>query len=266
MIYRNKIRSIKGSTETTLETSTISTNALAFSLTTADSFYLGYHQPFTTRYFQMGTVNSNSSANMSVKYWDGSDWTAVEDFIDQTDCFTASGFVGWQNPGGWQKSTQAPVSDLELYWIKITVDANLSGSPTLQSVQNLFCDDSLMKAYYPEIISDTRYLPSGASNFLPQYEAAKNLIVLRLKQAHAITDESEIIDINEVAVAAVHASAKIILSPIAKEDSAAADMLAHAESDLNNELKQITASFDSDNSGTISTAEENKPPTFIIRN
>jgi hypothetical protein len=263
MLYRNRIRTIKNSTESTLETTTVSASTLAFALTTSDYFYVGFHEPFTTRYFSLGTVNSNA-ATITVSYWSGTSWTAVEDKIDQTLGFTQSGFIGWQNNSDWAKYALTPITDVELYWVRLSVSANLSAGTTLQSVLNIFCDDALLRSYYPELLSDSRYLPPSRSNFLEQYQAAKNLVVLRLQQKHAILDESEIIDINDVAIAAVHATAHIILNPIANNEETRA-RAEEAYKAFDNELNLSITSFDKDNSGIISTVEQKTETVFHPR-
>lgn len=263
MIYRNRIRTVKNSTETTLETSTISSSTVAFALTTSDYFYVGFHKPFTTRYFQLGTVNSNS-ITVTVSYWNGTTWTATEDKVDQTLGFTQSGFISWQNNSDWSKKALSPITDVELYWVRLSVSGSLSAGTALQSVLNLFSDDILLRTYYPELLSDSRYLPPNRTNFLEQHEAAKNLVVLRLQQKHAIETESQIIDINEVAVAAVHACAYIILNPIATNDETR-ERANEAYKAFDNELELSRTSFDVDDTGIITTLEEKVETSFNPR-
>lgn len=258
LINRNVIRTIKNSTETTASTSTVNADTITFNLTTTDKFYVGFQDRFTTRYFQVGTVNAVVSA-VTVKYWNGTAYAAVSDTIDQTSsggaCFAQSGFISWSNEGDWQKVAQAGVPDVELYWVEITVSVNLTAGTTLGSVLNLFCDDSLVRAYYPELISDTRYLPTSRTHFLDQYVAAKDYVVLRLTQMKAIKKESQIIDINEIAVAAVHAFAWILLRPIAI-DQTQKDRAAEAEKQMTHELNQARLSFDLDDDGIEGDLEE----------
>lgn len=266
MIYRKQTRTIKNTTETTRETSSISATTVAFALQTSDAFYVGFHEPFNTRYFLMGTANQ-TAATLTVKYWNGSDWTAVTDQIDQTLGFTQNGWISWSNTGTtpWVRKNQTGITaDEELYWIQITTGTNLHASTTLQAVMNLFCDATLLRTYYPELVSDTRYLPPDRNDFMEQFVAAKDRVVLRLKQMHAISDEAQILDINEVAVAATHAAAHIILFPITKnnpDDTRAAD----AEEAFNNELNLARHSFDLNQDGEIDEPEEDRGMTFNPR-
>lgn len=260
LVLRNITRTIKGSTETTLQTKEANADALAFVLTTSDYFYVGSQNKFSTRYFYFGTLNTQAGT-LVVEYWDGSAWTAVTDLVDQTQHFTRNGFVSWVNESDWQKKAQSPVEP-ELYWIRFTVGANMSASTSLKAVLNLYCDDTLLKKYYPEIISDTRYLPD-AGNFLEQYEAAREKVVLRLKADGIIDDESQIIDVNEVAVAAAHAAAWIILAPITNRETD--PRATYAERDFYSELNRVKLSLDLDKSGIIEDDEIDYAQIFVPR-
>jgi hypothetical protein len=201
----------------------------------------------------MGTVNTNS-VTLAVTYWDGAAYSPVEDLVDETLGFRQSGFVSWQNKDEspeWTAYAQTPVTDVELYWIRVKVSGALSAGTTLQSVLDLFSDDNMLRVYYPEIVSDTRYLPPSRTNFLEQHVAARDLVRLRLKQRKVITDESQILDINEVSAAAVHACAQIILSPI-DQDS---DVLKRAQDAFNNEINELDKAVDKNQDGIVSDAE-----------
>jgi hypothetical protein len=268
VINRNITRSVLNTTEKTALTSNINADALAFNIQTTDSFYIGYQKKFTTRFFQIGTANATASV-VSVTYWDGTDWTAVDDLIDQTSlsgvAFAQSGFISWINKNDWQvKSLTGTDADLELYWVKITVSVNLHASTTLQSVINLFSDDSLLRVYYLELVTDTRYLPDSRTNFIEQHLAAKDLVVLRLQQMKAIQDENQVVDINEVCIAAVHACAYIILNAIAVDEFSRLRAQKVFDSFVT-ELSQAAQSFDLDDSGVIELDEEKIDSIFIGR-
>lgn len=263
LINRNVTRTVKNSTETTKETSTPATSALSFALTTTDKFYVGFKEKFAARYFHLSVANTNA-CTLTVKYWDGSAFSAVQDLVDQTIGFTTSGFISWQNQTDWALKALTPITDVELYWIEITVSTNLSATTAMQAVLNLFCDDAMVRQYYPELITDTRWLPSSRTDYLEQYVAAKDLIVQRLKQKGAIKDESQILDLNEVAIPATHAAAFIIMFPVlsGEEERARAK---DAEAEMNKALDMIRMDLDQDNSGIIEEDEEESGQTFRLR-
>lgn len=274
MINRNATRTILNATEATEKTKTPSDQELACALTTSDYLYLGFKQPFTTRYFHMATVNTNA-ASLTVEYRSGvSTWAGVEDLVDQTAGFTQSGFISWLNFGNWYAKTQTPVTnaatanadqlDLQYYWVRISTSANMSATTAIQSVLNLFCDADLFKVYYPELVSDQRYLPASQTDFMAQYLAAKDMVVLRLKQMGKIKDEGDILDVNEVATAAVHATAYTILHPIACDDESRAKADA-AYKALSQELTRAAFSVDQNADGQISPVEKYTGTTWLGR-
>ena len=263
VINRNITRTILDSTETTLQTRSPSSDTLTFELTSSSKFYVGFNYRFTTRYFHFDTLNT-TQRTISVKYWNGTAYAAVEDLIDQTLGFTRSGFISWANLSDWVEYAQSPLSDKELYWIEVTVNDSLDAGTKLQSVLNLFSDDDLVRSYYPELISDARYLPPGRDDFIEQHVAAKDLTVLRLKQDGLIEHEGQIIDINEVAVSAVHAFRWIVLNPIAKDDSDK-ESADKAYDNFIRELNRVKIDVDFDESGIIEEDEEKAGNIVIIR-
>jgi len=263
VIQRNVTRTVLNATETTSYTKSPSADELTFELDVADNFYIGYKNRFASRYFHFSTLNA-TARTITVQYWDGTAWDAVEDFVDQTAGFTKSGFLSWVNVSGWNSYALTPIDDKDLYWIKITVNGALDAGTKLQSVLNLFCDENMARVYYPEMISDTRYLPPGRTDYLEQLEAATNLVALRLKQHHIIEDISQVIDINEVAISAVHAFAYVLLNPIAKDESEK-ESRDEAEINMNKELNRVKLDLDWDKSGVIETNEQNTGNIFIAR-
>lgn len=253
MLNRRVTRTVLAGAETTDKTNSIDTDQLAFVLTTSDRFYLGFYAPFASRHFQMKTP-STGSRQVVVKYWNGQAFSPVLDLVDQTLGFTRTGMISWENQDNWTKKALAPVSDVELFWLEISVSADMTAGSELQSVLNLFSDDNLLAMYYPELASDANYKPQGQTDFTVQHLAAKNKVVLRLKQRSLIQDESQIIDIDEVALAATHVAAEIILTPIATND-ALKDLLKRVGDASTEELNAITIATDRNNDGKISEGE-----------
>jgi len=274
MINRSFTRTILGGVETTDKTKSVSSTSLTFELTTSDYFYLGFKQPFTTRYFDFSVPNA-TACTLTAQYLNAQgQWVSVEDLVDETFGFTQSGFISWLNFGLWDKKTQAPIVavatenstqlDLEYYWVRFKTSANLSSGTTLQSVTNIFCNDVLFGTYYPDLLSDTRYLPNGRHNFMDQYVAAKDHVVRRMRQMGKITDEGDLIDITDVAVAACHATAYIILNPIARDEESRA-LANAARNACEAELSRGTQSVDSNKDGRVEETEKFSGTSFLSR-
>lgn len=269
MLFRNQLRAIyPAGTEVTGKIETISQDSLAFALTTAQYLYLGFHQRFTSRYFYLSTVNSVSTS-LTVEAYDGTDWTAVKNLVDDTQGFTRSGWIGWNNDAAnvpWEKSALSPITDVELYWVRITTGTNLHASTALQAILNLFLDDRAMKQWYPEMISDTRYLPTGATNFYEQYRAATNLVTQELIRLKAIDDESQVLDFHEVQTAAAHAAAYCILSGIPNLTEAQVARMDSILEQMKFWVEKAFTSFDTDDSGELEEGiEDKRGPRYVPR-
>ncbi len=263
LIRRHVTRVAKDSTDLTAYTDTPSTDSVSLALTTSQKLYLAYKKPFSTRYFHFSTLNTNA-ATLTVKYWNGSSFVAVEDLIDQTSGFTKNGFISWENLTGWTTREAAPWADQALYWIEITTSANLSAGTILQAVLNIFTDSSLLSRHYPELVDDTRWLPPGKTDFLEQFVAATDMVITRLKQDQIILDESQILDPNEVALAATHFAAHVIYYPVTRDIEE--DKRAYAaESKGNKELNKVRLDLDLNNSGVIEDNEKEAGNYFLAR-
>jgi hypothetical protein len=148
----------------------------------------------------------------------------------------------------------APLSDEDLYWVKIEVTADLSAGTILSAIMNLFCDDSVIRGLDPEIITDSRYLPPSRTDFIEQYILAKDFVVTRLIQKKVIKDESQIIDINQVAIAAGYAALIVILTPIAKSEQSVAK-LQRAKDNFESWLSEVNFAIDENKDGILSETE-----------
>jgi len=268
MIFKRQTRVINGETEITPTTGTIGSGTTAMNLQTTSAVYVGFREKFTARHFAFGTANVTSSA-LTVKYWNGTAWTAVEDQLDLTSLggvtFGQDGFVSWSGVDDWARSEETGVSDTELYWAQFTVSVHLHADTTLQSVTNIFTDAPLLRTYYPELVSDTRFLPSGRTDFYEQFDAASKLVAVRLEQKKLIVDISQIVEPQEVAIATTHAAAFIILNGIPGKSEEMKAAASDAYDLFQNELDNTRLSMDFDNSGETTTSERDIGPVYNPR-
>lgn len=250
MLARRVTRVVFNSTEITQSTQDPTGGTTSFVMTSSDFLYLGFHGRFASRHFNFSALNTNSTV-LTVEYWDGDSWEAVKDLVDETQGFTKNGFVSWDNQDNWAATTVTPISDVELFYVRVSISADLSAGTALQSVLSLYSDDALLRRYYPELVSDSRYLPPGRTNFLEQHLAAKEKVVLRLKQRRVIDDESQIVDINEVGIAAMYQAVLIILTFIDQDE----EVLARTRAAFEREIDDLTKSIDKNKDGIVSQTE-----------
>jgi len=252
MINRRITRVIFNSEEITKKISDPNSDSVNIPLLTTDYVYIGFYGKFASRHFKVDTPNTIDSV-ISIEYWNGTTFTPVFDVVDETDGFKKTGFIHWINENDeWKPSKQTPIDDTELYWVRLSVSADLDASTSLLSILNIFSDDIDIDIYYPELISDTRYLPSGKTDFINQHIAAMKQVVNDLKRKKQILDESQVIDITEVNLAAVHKAADIILTPIESSDS---EIRIRARNAYKQELSDIIIAVDSDKDGVIEDEE-----------
>lgn len=269
LVDRRTTRVVKDTVEVSREAATPESNVLSMASFATDKYlYLGFRERFTTRFFQISAANDQASLLTVEFYQDASTWTEVEDLVDQTESGGASlaqsGFVSWEGAPSWVKHALSYVPDVELYWVRLSWSAQLGSDTALQSILNLFVDDSLLSEYYPELVSDADYLPSGQTTFIKQYQAATKLICTKLKQKGTINDPSQIIDVNEVAVAAAHAAAYVILNGIPGKSEKQAEAASDAYDAMLNELSKTRIEVDLDDSGLIEDAEQRPKATVYI--
>lgn len=256
---RDTTRVFLNATDITQQTQKIESDPATVVLTTGDFLYIGFSGPFAARHVDVSTANTNA-ATLTVEYYrSNGTWAEVDDVVDETASggipFAQSGFIHWQNKLDWKPVNITGLdADIELYFVRISTSADFSAGTAVNSVLNLFSDDSILSEYYPEFISDTRWLPSGQTSYLKQHKAAKDLCVLKLKQRGLIDRESQIVDINEITVAAVHAVAKIILDPIATTD-VTIEKLNRAQQNFIREIGSTRLNTDQTKDGVIQDSE-----------
>ncbi len=147
------------------------------------------------------------------------------------------------------------------------VDAGeLSAGTTLQAVVNLFSTDADLSVYYPELVSDTRWLPDGQTDFLPQHRAAKDWVVQALIQRQVIELESQIVDINRVAVGAIHMAAGLIFMGSGGGEEIRA-MANEAFAKANDWLRSTSLATDDNKDGVVQDTERTdiSSHTLIVR-
>lgn len=135
-----------------------------------DAFYIGLYKPFDLLYFEMA-IADDAQASMDVKYFNGSSFVSVGEFIDDSKGLIRSGFVEWEKPSDWDVET---INGQELYWIRLDFSIDLNPLTELQGIGIVWSTDQDLKEEYYEILD---CLPAGASSFILKHQASKKQIV-----------------------------------------------------------------------------------------
>ena len=140
-----------------------------------DALYIKLHKPIGAVYVEMATVNLNSGT-ITGQYYNGTVFTDLEGFYDETKHFTRSGFIRWNLYQVDQAETT--VNNEGGYWYKFTFSTDLSVTTTIQGMNIVFSDDIDLKDEYFEIAD---LLPSGASSFILKHQAARDEIMQKIR-------------------------------------------------------------------------------------
>ena len=188
-----------------------------------DYLFVGSRFPFNSLFFKMGTVNSNSST-MSVHYWDGDEWQAVVNIIDETEGLTQDGNVtfypdldeNWMrehtNYNGETITGLSGITIYNQYWIRISFSADLSAGTTLRYIGNIFCNDDDIYSEYPDFRSPNvlTSFKSGKTDWEEQRYKASRILIQDLVDKKIITEGGQILNRSDYAEACVSKTAEII--------------------------------------------------------
>lgn len=221
-----------------------------------DALYIGRAHKFQNTY-STKTAPAVGASTMTGSYWNGSAFIPLSSFLDETDGFATDGFLQWEDRAEWQKGSKLTIPelstlgfDVELFWIKLTLSANSTLS--LRAIVPLFSDDRLMQSIFPEIIN---YLPSGATDFLPQHEVAFQRIAQDLIQSGRISYVEQLKNVEDWMLPATYKAIVLILEPIIGDEN-----LRKVKDDMEDNYKQTllsaSGSLDINKNEKLDPAEE----------
>lgn len=192
-----------------------------------DALYLGSDLPFNHRYIQLATANS-ATAKPQVAVWDGSNFQSVADTLDLTETssgvtLASSDILEWipDEDHHWHfENTTEDIPALsslkiyDLYWIKLTFDADLDASTELSYVGHRFSDDNILNAYYPDLNTSNAKtaFESGKSDWNEQHVMAAEHIIRNLRARKRVVSRNQILNWQMFSEAAVHKVAEMIFS------------------------------------------------------
>lgn len=207
---------------------------------------------------------------LKAQYWNNSQWVDFDLFLDETNGFSRSGFVQWEERIEWIKRETESIPELSTlkfreyidqhYWVKLTFLSNPSAF-TLQAIKSLFSDDRSMEAIYPEIM---QYLPVGKTNFLEQHELAKNYIVAHLIAKNVIQYEDQLKNLDQWALPATYKAISLILDPI-PGDERLAEVKKTMRANAEKTMLGIAASIDKDKNETLELHEREQGASSFMK-
>ncbi len=176
---------------------------------TTDYIYIGQRFPFNSFYSKSGVVNEEAAA-LSIDLWDGNEWIGAAEVIDETDAFSASGYITFTPKKNEQwvaddtqdtnaKEIITGLGDLIIYdnyWCRISTSVNLTAGTTLQWVGNLFSNDDDLGSEYTELLNSNLMaaIESGKTGYEEQHVKAASILISDLVSRKVIDNSAQILE------------------------------------------------------------------------
>lgn len=232
-----------------------------FILSDSDYVYIGFNKPINSFFVQLTAFNTNA-AELSLDYYNGSTWTPVQGFLDDSKALSRSGFITWDRNQANEAMTV--VSTTELYWYRISTNAILE-EVTLQTITGLFSDDQDLMIEIPEIT--TAYMPSKTSHFNAHLAARNDIIQALRNQGNRTLNHSsgedkdltfwDILEIEQLKQASVYlALSKIFFNLSDQIDDKLSERTSFYYNKFEKAFKLAFLSIDKDDNGLKDTDEE----------
>ena len=193
-----------------------------------DKLYVGSTLPFNHLYFKFSTANTTASV-ITAKVWDGNNWNAVAELIDQTKSsgatFGQDGYISWtpDKQKGWGREDTQDSSGNELvtnlgganiydkYWIEFTFSANLDNPTVIDWVGQLFSDDNILGAEFPDLTRSALLanIESGKTSWEEQHVRAAEILADDLIDQKVIVNKNQILERREFQRAATSKVAEL---------------------------------------------------------
>jgi hypothetical protein len=192
-----------------------------------DKLYIGSELPFNHKYFDISSANAVTSS-VTVHTWSGSEWVAAVDVVDETKAsggtatLAQSGIISWSLDidrmawGCHRDSNTIPALAgtrvFNLYWVRFTFSANLTGTTALRYIGQRFSDDDDLDDLYPALASSTlkAQFQAGKTDWKDQSFAAAEAIERDLRAKNILVRRDQVLRPELFTDASIHKTAEII--------------------------------------------------------
>lgn len=231
-----------------------------------DYLYIGFEKPINVFYIKLGNPNINAGS-FTAEYYNGTAWTDLEGFFDETKSFTRSGFVRWDR--NQTDNAKTTVNSLERSWIRLR--PSVTHSATLVNGLNIiFADDNDLKREYFEV---SEFLPSGESSFILTHVACRDHLIQQLRNDGGFKQDFstglvkdltafDLLDTTQIKMAATYLALYKIFMVVSDEVEDKWVMKAREYKGLYNAaMKTFYLDIDADNDGKQDEGERLGPNT-----
>ena len=238
-----------------------------------DRFYVGFTKPINAFYVELSTANTSDNT-FTAEFYNGSSWTALVGFFDDTLGWNRSGFMRWNRNQTSEAATE--VNSQSAFWYRFTPSADHDAETVLKGLNIVYSDDQDLKK---ELYEYADFLPSGESSHILTHVAARDEIIQslrsdgRYKQDLSTGDLKNItafdlLDISQVKVASTYlVLAKIFMAASDNIDDIYMEKSKMFRSLYNGAMKTMYISLDGDNDGILDDEErlDDNAPKLVRR-
>lgn len=226
-----------------------------------DKIYVGFEKPISTFYVEFSTANTND-LDLSVSYYNGTSFTAVSGYHDDTNGFQRSGFIRWDRNQTTEAKTT--INSTETYWYQLALSGD-STAMIIKGINIVFSDDQDLKR---EIFEIDKYLPSGESTHILSHAAARDEIIQQLRADGRHKEDIatgrlkditsfDLLDISQVKMASTYLTlAKIFMAASDEVDDIYMTKSSMFRSLYNKAMMTMYLNVDEDNDGISDYEEE----------
>lgn len=152
-------------------------DSFTMTLETDDYLYVGFTKPINALYTNFVTSNVNTSV-FTMEYYNGTTWTSVSSFDDDTEGYSRSAFFQWDRGLEDESVVQPDASMPTQYYYRISTDVNTSALE-IQGMNLLFSDDEDLKREFPCVLDSSMLL--GNTSHVLLHESSRDEIVQRFR-------------------------------------------------------------------------------------
>lgn len=200
-----------------------------------DALYIGSRLPFNHTFFKLETPNT-ADCKLTAQYWTGTGWTTFVETIDETNGFKNSGYLTfvpdrnqpWMmsstNYGGQKVQGLETQNIYDLYWIKITFNADFVGPQVpesdpatyqdvkLQWLGYMFSNDYDIAGESPDFVRPNvmKAFESGKTSWEEQHSIAAKLLVADMVSKNIVDDGAQILNRGDYTLAATSKVCELI--------------------------------------------------------
>jgi hypothetical protein len=234
-----------------------------------DYLYVGFEKAINTFYVEVGNANANAGS-FTAEFYNGTTWTALVGFFDETKSFTRSGFLRWDR--NQTDDADVAVNGTTARWVRFRPSVTHSAT-LIKGINIVFADDADLKREYFEIDS---FLPKDESSFILTHVASRDHMIQELRNSGNFKQDIntglnkditafDLLDTSQVKMAATYlALYKIFIVVSDDVDDKWSVKAKEYKSLYKIAMNTFYLDIDTDNDGTQDLDERLAPNTFRL--